>query len=330
MLHELTAAAPLSPDRGLNQDGQRISIFVGGFGNNITKPAETTATEFVVIEDIAISPSAFMKAGNQAEPTYRGLTQAVGLAGGRSFVQVESTPLITSSPRQHSQRRNPRTASPTPKHRLPALLQPLPWRLRASGQVWDVLATYYNAPGMAYTAGVINAGELQRFVKYTLYDGYDALIANKASRWASASTPATPTGIAKPLGRSVRSNPRSPGALTIPAIYGDTLEVGATRIWVMPTTMSSFRSTASNPILSRNVSLRSATNTTWIGLAGSSMEHLPNGNWLTTSPGSSTPSLRTTTDSALSDRISTSTPVYPVPTTRVSHSVMPHDRLPRW
>ena len=31
--------------------GQRISIFVGGVGNNITKPAETTATEFVVIED---------------------------------------------------------------------------------------------------------------------------------------------------------------------------------------------------------------------------------------------------------------------------------------
>jgi len=38
------------------QAGQRISIFIGGFGNNITKPAETTATEFVVIEDIAVTP----------------------------------------------------------------------------------------------------------------------------------------------------------------------------------------------------------------------------------------------------------------------------------
>ena len=38
--------------------GRSVSIFVGGFGNNITKPAETTATEFVVIEDIAITPSA--------------------------------------------------------------------------------------------------------------------------------------------------------------------------------------------------------------------------------------------------------------------------------
>lgn len=73
---------------GTAQAGRRLSIFVGGFGNNITKPAETTATEFVVIEDIAISPSSFMKADNGAEATYRGLTQANGLAGGRSFVQV--------------------------------------------------------------------------------------------------------------------------------------------------------------------------------------------------------------------------------------------------
>ena len=38
---------------GSGQAGQRISIFIGGFGNNITKPAETTATQFVVIEDVA-------------------------------------------------------------------------------------------------------------------------------------------------------------------------------------------------------------------------------------------------------------------------------------
>jgi hypothetical protein len=33
------------------------TIFLsGGIGNNITKPAETTATQFIVIEDIAASP----------------------------------------------------------------------------------------------------------------------------------------------------------------------------------------------------------------------------------------------------------------------------------
>jgi len=37
--------------------GQKYSIFIGGVGNNITKPAETTATQFVVIEDVAVSGS---------------------------------------------------------------------------------------------------------------------------------------------------------------------------------------------------------------------------------------------------------------------------------
>tara|TARA_Y100000034_G_scaffold47395_1_gene58374 strand:- start:53 stop:958 length:906 start_codon:yes stop_codon:yes gene_type:complete len=32
------------------------SIFIGGVGNNITKPASTSATQFVVIEDLACSP----------------------------------------------------------------------------------------------------------------------------------------------------------------------------------------------------------------------------------------------------------------------------------
>ena len=33
------------------------SIFIGGTGNNITKPAETTATQFAVIEMVASTPS---------------------------------------------------------------------------------------------------------------------------------------------------------------------------------------------------------------------------------------------------------------------------------
>ena len=37
--------------------GNSVSIFIGGVGNNITKPAETTATQFCVIEDCAVSPT---------------------------------------------------------------------------------------------------------------------------------------------------------------------------------------------------------------------------------------------------------------------------------
>ena len=44
-------------DSATGQTGNSVSIFIGGFGNNITKPAETTATQFVVIEDVAVSPS---------------------------------------------------------------------------------------------------------------------------------------------------------------------------------------------------------------------------------------------------------------------------------
>ena len=36
--------------------GTQISVFIGGTGYNITKPAETTATQFVVIEDVALTP----------------------------------------------------------------------------------------------------------------------------------------------------------------------------------------------------------------------------------------------------------------------------------
>ena len=35
---------------------REYDIFTGGLGNNITKPAETTATQFIVIEDVAASP----------------------------------------------------------------------------------------------------------------------------------------------------------------------------------------------------------------------------------------------------------------------------------
>jgi hypothetical protein len=36
--------------------GTAVSVFIGGTGYNITKPAETTATQFVVIEDVACTP----------------------------------------------------------------------------------------------------------------------------------------------------------------------------------------------------------------------------------------------------------------------------------
>ena len=71
---------------GAGQAGSRHSIFIGGYGNNITKPAETTATQFVVVEDVSVTPSAFVAALDDG--TYRGYTEANGVAGPRAYIQV--------------------------------------------------------------------------------------------------------------------------------------------------------------------------------------------------------------------------------------------------
>ena len=47
------------------------------------------------------------------------------------------------------------------------------------GQVWDVLTVYYSATGCGDGGGLADSGDYRAFVKYTLYDGPDALIANK-------------------------------------------------------------------------------------------------------------------------------------------------------
>ena len=59
-----------------SQAGKSTSVFIGGFGNNITKPAETTATQFVVIEEIAATPSYFcvQSTGASSVTSVRGLS----------------------------------------------------------------------------------------------------------------------------------------------------------------------------------------------------------------------------------------------------------------
>jgi hypothetical protein len=142
--------------------GRSVSIFVGGFGNNITKPAETTATEFVVIEDIAVTPSTSSAAA--AGGSYRGLLIAAtgtGVAGPRAYGIPG-----TASP-------YPRSVDFQPSFNLYPDVYVLP------GQVWDILVTYYLQSGVGDGAGNANSGDYRCFTKYTLYDGPDALIANK-------------------------------------------------------------------------------------------------------------------------------------------------------
>ena len=152
--------------------GQKYSIFIGGVGNNITKPAETTATQFCVIEDCAVSPTDY---GTQS-------ATAIGTDGSngpRAYGQVRiNTTDYFLDPDNIPNDGIPGAASPYPRSIdfQPAFnLYPDVYVL--PGQVWDVLVTFYNAG--AFAAGTSVAGELMCFVKYTLYDGPDALIANK-------------------------------------------------------------------------------------------------------------------------------------------------------
>ena len=165
--------------------GQRTSIFVGGVGNNITKPAETTATEFVVIEDIAVTPSLGTISTMTAAQIVRGLYCGTGadgtvngIAGPRAYVQVRiNTTDYFLDPDNIPNDGIPGAGSPYPRSiNFQPSFNLYPDVYVLPGQVWDCLVTFYSdSTGTATFA----AGELMCFVKYTLYDGPDALIANK-------------------------------------------------------------------------------------------------------------------------------------------------------
>lgn len=165
--------------------GQRVSIFVGGVGNNITKPAETTATEFVVIEDIAVTPSLGVHGAIADNTEIRGLlvdgaTGTGAFAGPRAYVQVRiNTTDYFLDPDNIPNDGIPGMASPYPRSiNFQPSFNLYPDVYVLPGQVWDALVTFYNL-GAFVSDSAAAAGELQCFVKYTLYDGPDALIANK-------------------------------------------------------------------------------------------------------------------------------------------------------
>jgi len=165
-----TAGVP----KDVTQD-KDYDIFIGGLGNNITKPAETSATQFVVIEDLAVSPH----------------------NGMHVQVRINTTDYF-QNPDVTDQKGIPGLASPYPRGApikagtiigafsddytacLPSFtLYPDVYVL--PGQTWSVIVnadtTLTNEAAAVSTTNDI--GVVACFVKYTLYDGPDALIANK-------------------------------------------------------------------------------------------------------------------------------------------------------
>ena len=156
---QTTAATMTSP----------TSIFVGGTGNNITKPAETTATQFVVIEQVASTPHTPIT------------TTSTGL-GCYAQVRINTTDYFLD-PDNRPNDGVPGTASPYPRS---VQFQPsfnlYPDVYVLPGQVWDILVVQRGR----------NSGSavLEAFTKYTLYDGPDALIANKLLELGISVSPA--------------------------------------------------------------------------------------------------------------------------------------------
>ena len=140
--------------------GTETSIFIGGIGYNITKPAETTATQFVVIEDVSCTP----------------FTAGVAAQNG-GFVQIRiNTTNYFQNPDVTQQDGIPGLASPYPRgyQNILKTFDLYPDVYVLPGQVYDILFTN----GVALNANTV-ADVVAVFLKYTLYDGPDALIANK-------------------------------------------------------------------------------------------------------------------------------------------------------
>ncbi len=141
--------------------GDEVSVFIGGVGYNITKPAETTATQFVVIEDVALTP------------------MSGTLKGGHAQIRINTTDYF-QNPDVTDQTGIPGDASPYPRgisdgtNNLLKCFDLYPDIYVLPGQVWDVLYTAGEAITRSTTAECAAV-----FIKYTLYDGPDALIANK-------------------------------------------------------------------------------------------------------------------------------------------------------
>ncbi len=167
------------------QTGTAVSIFIGGVGNNITKPAETTATQFVVIEDVSCSPTAFLFSGDAAGQYYRGLENGAenGVYGNRAYIQVRiNTTDYFLDPDNVGNDGIPGAASPYPRSTdFQPCFNLYPDVYVLPGQVFDALVTTYQNGAFvdAGAASVLLGNQLSAFMKYTLYDGPDALIANK-------------------------------------------------------------------------------------------------------------------------------------------------------
>ena len=189
--------------------GKPFSIFTGGKGNQLGRLPNTTATQFVVIDSYGCTPSINFPgtsngagswiSGSGVNSKVTGQKLANSIAGPRAYLQIYvNTTGYFKDPDGVPRDGVPGTSIPYPRtihnsyckkaKQTPIYILP--------GQVWDVRLTCYNDNFATTTQmqnsskpSAFNFGELQAFIKYTLYDGADALIATKLMEMGIAVTP---------------------------------------------------------------------------------------------------------------------------------------------
>ena len=150
---------------------REYDLFIGGVGLNITKPAETTATQFIVIEDIACSPTLNGAVQIRINTTdyfqNPDVTDMVGIPGLASPYPRGAPSGVIS---------NATTTSSVTNDNILKSFDLYPDVYVLPGQTFQILYTPLvdSLVGATGSTAVVSA-----FIKYTLYDGPDALIANK-------------------------------------------------------------------------------------------------------------------------------------------------------
>ena len=171
--------------------GESFSVFTGGFGNNIKNPPKTGSNQFIVVEQYGATPTSFVDAtkGVAQGDSYRGNNVYNQMSGPRAYLQfvVNTTGYFKDPdgvPRQGIPANNfpyPETTFNlrTSKKEIPVYILP--------GQTWDTRLTLFNSGTDTTQTGTTQ--NVKAFIKYTLYDGSDALIAMKLKESSIKVTP---------------------------------------------------------------------------------------------------------------------------------------------
>lgn len=162
--------------------GSPFSIFTGGYGTNIKNPAKNNSNQFIVVEQYGASPTAFVGFDITNGDTFRGETVYNGLAGSRVYLQfMVNTTGYFKDPDGVVRNGIPANIHPYPetaqnyacsKKEIPVYILP--------GQTWDTELILFNGDALSNTqSNKVTGATVRAFLKYTLYDGPDCLIAMK-------------------------------------------------------------------------------------------------------------------------------------------------------